>query len=217
MPYGPNAMNIEPSLRYGQKSVGFYEEVAIPLLSMRTAAGLTLTASTDPSIEAVGTNGLAIMWAFDDDAADLAIFETTLPRNFRSIVDPGNGKRGSLKLRVLARKVDATDENTDLDLRVQLFAFSQSDTAYTTLTTPVDKLLATSTAAADLSSFAWYEFDLGAALRAESKRVDGGDFLKLQIGPDDTVGATDMKVQVMSVLLCYERHATYPDRTLIDA
>lgn len=214
---GPNATNIESSLRYADAGVGFYAEQAIPLLSMRTAAGLTLTASTDPSIEAVGTNGLSIMWAFDDDAADLAIYETTLPRNFRSIVDPGDGRRGSLKLRVLARKVDATDENTDLDLRVQLFAFSQGDTAYTTLTTPVDKLLATSTAAADLSSFAWYEFDLAAQLRTESKRVDGGDFLKIQIGPDDTVGATDMKLQVMQVLLCYEVHASYPNRTLIDA
>lgn len=214
---GPNAYAIESSLRYGEATVGFYHEEAVPLFSLKLGTGLTLTGATTPALVAVNTDNIAVQYATAATAATVVSYQTTIPRQFKSLVDAGDGLTGSLKARILARKVDATDENANLALRVNIIAYSQGDTAGTTLTTPIDVELAASTAAGDYSSFAWYEFDIGAALLAESKRVDGGDSLRLFIGPNETVGSADMTMQVAAVVLVYERHISYKDRTLIDA
>lgn len=64
---------------------GFYRSVKIPLTDLKTAAGLTLTAGTNPLMAALETNHVGLQWAAGNATAALLNF--TVPVDYDQTAD----------------------------------------------------------------------------------------------------------------------------------
>lgn len=213
---GPNPLTAQP----------WRQSLVLPLGSWRDKSGLTLTATTEPDLIAMATSSEGMKWDHGGAATDYAACTFTMPFEFEPAAVPNY----DMKLVVVARKLDAAaDENADLALQATLGWFtpgvvsnprqtSVTATAPTlttaagsiqTLTTPAKALMATAVIAAAntaATGFARYELDLGARLRAESKALLAGDIVTIKLGPDDTVGATDMDLEIIGApILLFRR------------
>ena len=220
---GTSAQDIERVADGKQRGFGFPEDLMIPLGALRDSTGYTpLSNATTPEITAMNTNFDVVKWDHGDTAAHTFEFEFQMTRAFAELQD-------FLKVRVPVRKVDTSDENPDLCLQAQIFAFepgamsdpsvqSASGTAPTvvagettaiTLTTVAKSLLPaadTTATNANLVGWATAVLDIGERLRAERKRIRAGAIVKIVIGPDDTVGTTDMDVEAGPVTVTVRRH-----------
>lgn len=203
---------------------GFPEDVMITLGQLRDSTGYTaLSNSTTPEIAAMNTNFDVIKWDHGDTSAHTVEFEFQMSRAFAELQD-------FLQVRVPIRKVDTVDENADLCLQAQIFAFEPGtlsdpsvqlstgtvpvavagETTAITLTTVAKSLLPACNASSSNSTLVgWVTvvLDIGERLRAEGKRIKAGAIVKIVIGPDDTVGATDMDVEAGPPVLTVRRHA----------
>lgn len=223
-----SGFDIERNLAGAVRSYGYPEDRAIPLSVLRDATGYTaLSNATTPEIAAMNTNFEVVKWDHGDTAANTVEFEFQMGREFAELQD-------HIQIRVPVRKVDSGgDENADLCLQAQIFAFepgSLSDpavqlstgtvpgvvageTTAITLTTVAKCLLpACNTSAANSNLTGWVTgiLDIGERLRAEGKRIKAGAVVKIVIGPDDTVGSSDMDVEMGPPVLTVQRHAN-PD------
>lgn len=213
--FGPNALNIIKSLRYARlpnPKIGVREDFDIPLGAWRLGTLATITTATEPLYAATLTSYRVISYTAAGAAANNIAYSGTVPRDFVSTATK------YLKLRIAARKVDSgADENPDLGLTCNLIWMTPTSTSLLSLTTPASSGVLAAATDGTTANFAWYTFDLGARLAAESKTLSPGDLFRLSVAPDDTVGTTDMTLQIAGTHLVWERHATYIDRTLIDA
>lgn len=213
---GASPLTIEAVTNDFEPGDGFRQDFPIPLSDWKLGNGTVLTTGTTPRLAAFLTNVNVINWAFGSAATDVIQYAFTVPRQWA--VD-----KNDLVLRVWARKKDAaSDENADLKIQCQMYWHSLQQTsggtataaALSSLTTPVSATLAASSTGADASSFALYELDLGAQLTAESKALSVGSNVRLVFGPNETVGTTDMALELIAAQLRTRVHPTYLDRSL---
>ena len=88
---------------------GVLVEDVIPLASLKTTGGLTLTASTAPTIAATETNGIAIVGAASTTALGTILW--TVPTNYDATTD-------YLRVKVLCEMSGATDNTNTIDATV---------------------------------------------------------------------------------------------------
>ena len=192
----------------------------LPITDWKTAADLSLTASTSPRLELLSSVITVMTWIFSDAAANAGAIQFTMPNEWA-----GDSAKQRLKLWVPARKLDAgADENATLKLQCRMFwvnppaatstsrrsaspSTSTYDATHTALTTAPSQIIAAAANHSATAGFIDYEFDLGARLIAESKQILPGATVKLWLGPDTTVGTTDMKLQVMTPRLIIAEHS----------
>jgi len=202
---GPNPLTADP----------FRVTIPLTLGSWRDKSGLTGTASTEPDIVSMaGVYGMK--WDNGGTTTDHATATFTMPFEFSPQAVP----QQDIKLSVVARKLDAaSDENANLALQASLSWFTpgevdnprQNDTTATapvevtaagtatSLTTPAAVLLAAATVASvntAAGGFHRYELDLGARLRAEGKAIKAGDIVHITLAPNETVGSSDMDLEI---------------------
>ncbi len=195
----------------------FRSTMFCPLGGWRDKSGLTLTATTEPDLIAMGTTQYGIKWDHGGTTTDYAAFDFIMPHEFGENAPPAY----DIKLVVVARKWDTSaDENADLALQCQCAWFTpgvlsnprQSTLTATAptlttaagsgkiLTTPAKALMAGAAIIADntvMTGFARYELDIGARLRAESLTMNAGDVVQLRLSPNEVVGATDMDLEII--------------------
>ncbi|MCA9280342.1 MAG: hypothetical protein H6815_00440 [Phycisphaeraceae bacterium] len=173
----------------------------VPLSSLLISTRALIGTGTAPKVAALATSLDMIEWVTANGAANFVTAEFVVPDTYAS-------EKTGLVVRMLARKaVGSGDENTDLKLSATPYWFTPgSDTAVQTLSAAVTQTLSAAVTEADLSGFAWYEFDLGAAMRDESKTIEGGDICKLLIGPNETVGSDSMTLQVAGIEVWSREH-----------
>jgi len=205
---GASQLNIEDVLDRSVKGNGRRGD--IPLFNGAARTGiLNLTGSTTPAIVAVDTNDDAIQWVFNDTASTVAAWSFRMPGDYARTGKSRQGVTDDIVVKAVARKVDSsTDENATLNLQAQVYwSTPGTDTTNNSLTTPAKALLAASTTGSGLTGFAEYTLDIGARLRAESKSIKPGDKVRIVIGPDATVGTTNMTMQVQCANVTYRKHA----------
>jgi hypothetical protein len=213
---------IESVIEDSDVNLGYRADMPIPLAALMNASGEPLSASTSPEIEAIATSMYGIKWDHGDTAATTMEFTITVPGEWAQDED-------DLIIVLPIRKVDSADENADLCFQAQIFAFkagllsdpsvasggtpptlTAGESSLVTLTTPAKSLLHgvnASSANSNLLGFGLLELDIGARLAAEGKTIKAGATLRIVIGPDDTVGATDMDVECMPPVVRFRRHA----------
>lgn len=85
------------------QGVGFIRSYTVPLQSLRTAAGLTLTAATNPLIAALETNFIGLQWASSDSTK--AQLNFTVPLDYDENSD-------TITLAILVNSAGTTDSPT---------------------------------------------------------------------------------------------------------
>lgn len=205
---GASQLNIERVLDESIKGNGLRGD--IPLLNGAARTGiLNLTGATTPAVVAIDTTDDVIRWLFGDTAATVAAWSFWMPDDYARAAKSRQGVTDDIVVKAVARKVDSsTDENADLALQCQVSWYTPgTDTTVKTLTTPAKATLAASTTGSGVTGFAKYTLDIGERLRAESKTILPGDKVRLILGPDDTVGTTNMTMDVSAVKVTYRKHA----------
>lgn len=209
--FGDNPLVFEGSASNSEPSCGIPEDWPIPLNVLRTSANLTLTAATTPLITALGTNMRVIDWIFSAGAGNYLTYETAVPGQYAQ-------DRYSLKLLLRGAKYDAdqADENTDLKFRCVMYWFNSINTGMQNITVDSAVISAATIPAdlTDITQFDWqtYTIDIGAALEAAGKQLKAGDSVSFHIGPNETVGATNMHLVMMDARIRWRRHASLYSR-----
>jgi len=227
--------NIEQGFREGVPDKGWPEDFLIGRGNLTDKSGLILTATTDPDLVVMAGGVFGIKWDHGGAAADFCSIAFQMPHQWAK-------NQRFLKLVLPARKLDAAaDENADLMLQAQIRWFrpgrlsnpSQTsatgtvptaktspvlhliDSALQSLTTPAKAMMAAATIAAANTApagFFEYELDIGARLIAEGKFIKPGSWCTIEFGPNETVGATDMDLEVGMPVLRWSRHTSFLDQ-----
>lgn len=225
-----NALNLEDLIHTSIPGLGYREDFNPGLGGWRDKSGLTLTATSEPDIITIGTvtGGLmfGLKWDHTGTTTDFLSFAFTMPRQWAESLD-------DLQVAVNARKVDATaDENTDLCLAANIFwikpdrlsnpsvavggtaptvaAAGDSGTSINSLSTAATAVLAACDIAATnntMTGFGAYALDIGQRLRTEIKRIPTGSACSIVVYPHETVGTTDMDLEISIPSIRFRRHA----------
>ncbi len=202
---GPNAAFIEASLDAAQPNYGFRDGFYTTWEQWLDKNFAALSA--DPELVTVSTDFRVVKWDHDATAADFIRHNFVIPRWFPLL----EGSEYGIKLIVPARKVDATaDENSDLKLQCGaswIDSDDSSDGVDSLATAAVSDALPASVTDTDGQNFTNIVIDLGAQLKTESASLLAGRQLALKLGPNETVGSTDMDLQIMQPVLEIRRHA----------
>jgi len=204
---GDNALTHEATVENSEPDRGYREDLIIPLPSgWTTAAGGQIVSGTTPGIVTADTHYTAISWDAGEGAAAHVERQFLMPRQWAEDQD-------DLVLLAWAKKIDAAaDENPDLALQAQIRWIGPNDDEEQILTTPALATLAAASASGAVKDYDRYTLDLGARLKAENKQIEAGSLCLLMLGPDDTVGSTDMTLNLLATLLGIRRHAGYRRR-----
>lgn len=198
-------MNIERILAGAHQSDGVRETIPVPLTQLTLANGAPVTNATAPNLDATGTHLRVLKW--DANESEAVYWQT---------VNGGKwAKRGTDKtmlVRVLARKNNTgdpnTDENTNLALTVTPYYKTASGTSVTagtavSVTIPSGAFSGSS----DQAGFTWHEFNIGSQLSGVT--LDKGSVLSLKIEPNEQVGSSSMILQVLAIELVHRRHVAF--------
>ncbi|HZW08007.1 MAG TPA: hypothetical protein VFF65_12865 [Phycisphaerales bacterium] len=226
MGHGPNALLVEDSLANSKPQLGYAEDFAIPLTACRLLNGANLgsTAGAPPYFAQPDNVSFpllhVIQWRQDADATNRVVF------NFKV---PGQYNPASDKLLVIAslRKADAdnVDENPDLSFQVDMNWHRPGwcDPAAAAGAVPTFKRLSGGTfalAAPVTRRFAYiviptvkdwldYQFNLNKGLgRSATQTIQPHDELAISIGPNETVGDTNMTVDMKGLVVRWFRGAS---------
>lgn len=213
---GDNSLAIEQTLMAAQNNGGYFEDFVLQQTGWRaqTLVGLAATAGGTPYLQFVHTNLPVITWRFDATAANFISASFTVPGQYDPLTD-------QLYFIAALRKSFTTADNATLAMQMQvrqhlpgsaspsigaavapsvaLTTLTAGETALTSFTAPVKRLLPASSVAAVISDFAYYQFDLGNDKRGtltDALRLRPLESVALEFGPDNTVGGTDLQVQM---------------------
>lgn len=218
---GFNPIDFEAEAERSEPVKGVRRDRNINIFSeLTSSAGVALntTAAATPFKAVTNTSIPIVRWRQDAAATDFALWSGTVPGEYSTFVD-------DLCLDLLLRKNDSsTDENADLAMQVMARWWTPGvadptiaaatvpvptagDAALVALPAVVKRTLA-APVNATVAGFAWHRFDLSLgvargltdALR-EGARIAPLDQLILEIGPDDTVGTTNMTVDLAGAFL----------------
>ena len=223
---GASKLTIEKVIQSSRPSnTGIQKVLGLPIENSRVGlAGIS--GSTAPETVAIETNQVAAKWDHGDGTSAVMHWQFPMPADYNPYavgVSPTSGAAvaQNLYLKADLRKIDSADENADLAYTCKIYFRSTGDADLSTNTTVITQTLSGTRAAAssNLDGFVTYTWDIGAALRADSLRIDPGDILRICIAPHETVGTTDMDVEMTDATLYYLGTAagisTYANRSLL--
>jgi hypothetical protein len=192
---------------------GIERVLPLPIESARVGLG-GITGSTAPETVAIETNQIAAKWDHGDGTSAVLHWQFPMPYDYNPLaygVSPTSGSmvQQNLYLKADIRKIDSADENADLAYTCKIYFRSTGDADLSTNTTVITQTLSATLAAAstNLDGFITYTWDIGAALRTDSLRIDPGDIVRICIAPHETVGTTDMDVEMTDAVLYYRATA----------
>lgn len=209
--FGDNPLVFEGSASNSEPDVGIPEDLLLPLADFRNSANATLTSATTPSTQPLNTNMFVIDWAFGATAGTRCNIAGRMPGQYAQ-------DKYAFRLLIRGAKYDAdgADENTDLKFRSTLYWFNSIATGVQSQV--VDSAVVTAAAIpvdlADITAFDWqvYDLDFGAALLAAGKQIKANDSFVLHIGPNETVGSSNMHLVMMDACIRWRRHASLRSR-----
>jgi len=209
--FGDNPLVFEGSASNSEPNVGIPEDLLLPLANFRTTANASLTSATTPSTQPLNANMFVIDWAFGATAGTRCNIAGRMP---------GQYAQDKYAFRLLIRgakyDADAADENNDLKFRATLYWFNSTATGVQSQV--VDSEVVTAAAIpidlSDITLFDWqvYDLDFGAALLAAGKQIKANDSFVLHIGPNGTVGSSNMHLVMMDACIRWRRHASLRSR-----
>ncbi|NBW16279.1 MAG: hypothetical protein EBR82_50695 [Caulobacteraceae bacterium] len=192
---------------------GIERVLALPIESSRVGLA-PISGSTTPETVAIETNQVAAKWDHGDGTSHILSWQFPMPFDYNPYAYGASPTSGSmvqqnLYLKADMRKIDSADENADLAYTCKIYFRSTGDADLSTNTTVISQTLSATLAAAstNLDGFITYTWDIGAALRTDSLRIDPGDILRICIAPHETVGTTDMDVELTDAVLYYRATA----------
>jgi len=207
---GTSRLTLEQTIQSSVPSKNGIERVlGLPIESSRVGlAGIS--GSTAPETVAIETNQIAAKWDHGDGTSAILHWQFPMPADYNPAaygVSPTSGSmvQQNLYLKADIRKIDSADENADLAYTCKIYFRTTGDADLSTNTTVISQTLSGTLAAAstNLDGFATYTWDIGAALRADSLQIDPGDIVRICIAPHETVGTTDMDVEMTDARLFY--------------
>ena len=222
---GASKLNIEKVIQSSRPSTNGIQKV-LGLPGAHSRAGPSArSGSTAPGAVAALAQA-ATPSSTGDGTSAIMHWQFPMPADFNPYavgISPTSGAAvaQNLYLKADIRKIDSADENADLAYTCKIYFRSTGDADLSTNTTVISQTLSGTLAAAstNLDGFATYTWDIGAALRADSLRIDPGDIVRICIAPHETVGTTDMDVEMTDATLYYLGTAagisTYANRSLL--
>lgn len=211
-------LNLGHALQKSEPDFGVTRDYPVPLSQWTLGAGTIIPARADGAVgrEAVATNLNGIVWDDTADASDTIRLDYTLPGQFKSLAVNRNDSP-VLKLLVKARTRDTTGSataNTNLALSLQANFHGVAETSISTLGTAVSNVVgATDFADAAEEGFAYYEFDIYAAMSAAQKlSLTPLETIQLVLGPNEAVG-TALYIDVVSTVLRIKEHPSLESKS----
>lgn len=196
--------NMDEYFQKAEIGSGYAADVPFGPGDLLNAAGIHLTSATTPDVLLVSSAHVAAKWDHGDLVTDVALLAFVMPQHYAE-------DRKGLQIIVRARKVDADDvENPDLKLMAQVrWTNPGAAEVVQSLTTAATALMSAAVAGVTTAGFADYTLDIGARLRAESKTIKAGASVTIEIGPHETVGTTDIDLQVIGGVIRMLRHVNH--------
>ncbi len=204
----PDRTNIDEFLQSSYpNSGGHAKDLVIPFWEWRNANG------TDMAAVSIGTVGKAtinlgatdlkgIQWSVGATTTDIAYWHGQVPMDYDPVED-------KLRLVVRVRKTDAIDENANLALVCNAKWFDSASIAGEALAAVLTSdALAASTTGTDWDDFEEVIFNL------DGHGLKPGAVLELSVYPNETVGSTDMTLDMISARIDYRGGVSHNDRSL---
>jgi hypothetical protein len=205
-------------MQRSEPDFGVTRDTPIALAQWSLGAGTIIPARADGAVgrEAVATSLSGIIWDDTADQTDTIRLDYTLPGQFKSQAVNKNDTP-VLKLLVKARVRDTTGSagaNTNLALNAQMFFHGVGDTALSTLAAAVSVVVgAIDYADATEEGFAWYEYDLYAAMSAAQKlSLIPLETIQIILGPNEAVG-TALYIDVIGTVLRMKEHPSLESKS----
>jgi hypothetical protein len=206
---GTSKLNLERTIHESLPINGFKKGLGLPIENSRVGLS-AISGSTAPETVAIETNQVAAKWDHGDGTSAILHWQFPMPLDFNpnAYGPPVSGSENVQKnviLKADIRKIDSADENADLAYTCKIYFRSTGDADLSTNTTVISQTLSGTLAAAstNLDGFATYTWDIGAALRTDSLDLQPGDIIRICIAPHETVGTTDMDVEMTDAVLYY--------------
>ena len=211
---GASRLTIEQTIQSSVPSNSGIERVKDLLIESSRVGLAPISTSTTPETIAVATNQYAAKWDHGDGTSHILHWQFPMPADYNPKAYGASPTSGSmvqqnLYLKADMRKIDSADENADLAYTCKIYFRTTGDSALSTNTTVISQTLSATLAAAssNVEGFATYTWDIGAALRTDSLQIDPGDIVRICIAPHETVGTTDMDVELTDARLFYRSTA----------
>lgn len=202
----PTPLNLEYFILQSEPDRGNRDDFEFNLQGWLDAAGALIAAGTTPDLATVDTDIFAIKWDHGDTATNVIRAQVTLPGRFAEQIR-------DLKVICKVRKKDAgADENAALAMRGTVAYINPGGSARVTLTTAATALIPSTANGTAISNFVDVSVDIGARLVAEGKTINGGAVVVFKIGPNGTVGATDLDLELASVTIRGSFHSALFDK-----
>lgn len=218
---GSSQLTLEHDIDRSVPIGGYTEDIPLPLGSWTLEDGTTIPAVGAGIVGMAqidsGGGGVSTVIQWDDtaDNNDIIRNDWCLPGQFkhRGNLEPHEARyEPILKLMVLARLKDGTgaaSPNADLALQCDPAWLHIGDATISTLTTAVSNTVgATDYTDSQLNGFAWYTFDLVAAMStAQKNAISPGDAFAFRLHPQEAIG-TNLFLEVMAARVRIGRHAS---------
>jgi len=215
--HGGDPLSFEGSLENSIPRAGYRQDdypYVPPVVLWRGANAIELGTGTIPNTQVAGgmaAGGAIVKWDHDEGGTNHPIQTSfLLDEHFAA-------EQFDMLCHIWARKVDTADENPDLALVLFMQwvdndgnAGSLSDLGVAALQTPA----VSSVGATGSAPFERLEIDIGAALRDANAILPRGVMMEVLIYPHETVGTTDMDLEVRAVKFRSRRHPAMHDRSL---
>ncbi len=204
MPTTPTPKNLEDFQREAVPDRGVRDDFWFDLEGWRDASGDVITGSTTPERITLDTDLFAIKWDHGDTATNTIRRQGRVPGRYGQQVR-------DLKVICTVRKKDSADENTDLKMQATLSYTDATTGERVTLTTAATTTIPSTAVGTAMSNFIDVEIDLGARLRAEGKTMKCGQAFVVIVGPNETVGSSDMDLELRDIAIRSAMHLTMFD------
>lgn len=202
----PTPLNLEYFILQSEPDRGNRDDFEFNLQGWLDAAGALIASGTTPDLATVDTDIFAIKWDHGDTATNVIRAQCMMPGRYAEQIR-------DLKVICRVRKKDSgSDENSDLGMKGTISYINPGGTARVTLTTAASTVIPSTANGTAISNFVDVTVDIGARLRAEGKTMNGGAVVVFLLGPDDTVGATDLDLELAGVTIRGSFHAALFDK-----
>lgn len=239
---GASGHNIETAIKESARADSYPEDIVIPLTAWVTAAMALPGTATNPTPHYVAFGALRLLRWQQDSGTAVNMLRTmvALPGCYDETVD-----RIELLAALRKFDPLGVDENPDLKMQARMqyqrlgevnprlgnttvpgAADLLGEPWASAKTTTAERTLA---AARNTSEFRWYAFDLSfnggqasgprdiaSGNPVQDERLRPGDMVQLELYPHETVGTSDMVVDMCATILRIWRHATVRSVKAVD-
>jgi hypothetical protein len=204
-----NSIAIESTIANALRTSGVPRSIHLSTAVARNASGLPLTDATasSPTAPVLGINAATdpLAWLQSGAETDYASWTFPVPEGW-----PEDPTKVFAVIQVWAKCVDTATENSDLRLLAKINRVRAG--AVTAMATgALSSIVGANVSTGYVSGFVEYTIDVGARVRAEKLTFAPGDAVQVQVGPNETVGTTNMVLAVAQSRLLYKEHLGWSD------